>query len=262
VETAYFLSEEERKMMLNIRFREVGQTASGQKFHWADVKEGAKDFQLWAFSIAQFGEDVMLYGFSTFLPTIIKGIGHWTVAQSQALTVPVYALGAIIYLIVAWISDRTQQRGLYICVFALVSMVGYAMLLSHASSGVSYAGCFLVAMGLYVSVGLPLAWLPGNLPRYGKRTLGSGMQLMFGNIAGIATPFMYQTKEGPNYTKGHATSLAMVGMAALIYLVMLFYYARVNKDRAMGKEDWKMEGKSENEIEEMGDRSPQYIYTT
>ncbi|KFY48886.1 hypothetical protein V495_00943 [Pseudogymnoascus sp. VKM F-4514 (FW-929)] len=262
VETAYFLTEDERKLMLNVRFREVGQTPSSQKFHWADVKEGAKDFQLWAFSIAQFGEDVMLYGFSTFLPTIIKGIGHWTVAESQALTVPVYALGAITYLIVAWISDRTQQRGLYTCVFAVVSMVGYGMLLSHASSGVSYAGCFLVAMGLYVSVGLPLAWLPGNLPRYGKRTLASGLQLMFGNIAGIATPFMYPTGDGPNYIMGHATSLSMVGMAAVIYLGMIFYYAKVNKDRTMGREDWKIEGKTDAEIEEMGDRSPRYVYAT
>ncbi|OBT68516.1 hypothetical protein VE03_02875 [Pseudogymnoascus sp. 23342-1-I1] len=262
VETAYFLTEEERKLMVNVRFREVGQTVSSQKFHWADVKEGAKDFQLWAFSIAQFGEDVMLYGFSTFLPTIIKGIGHWTVAESQALTVPVYALGAITYLIVAWISDRTQQRGLYTCIFAVVSIVGYGMLLSHASSGVSYAGCFLVAMGLYVSVGLPLAWLPGNLPRYGKRTLASGLQLMFGNIAGIATPFMYPTADGPNYIMGHATSLSMVGMAALIYLAMMFYYAKVNKDRAMGKEDWKIEGKTDAEIEDMGDRSPRYVYAT
>ncbi|ELR07981.1 hypothetical protein VC83_00036 [Pseudogymnoascus destructans] len=262
VETAYFLTEDERKLMVNVRFREVGQTVSSQKFHWADVKEGAKDFQLWAFSIAQFGEDVMLYGFSTFVPTIIKGIGHWTVAESQALTVPVYALGAITYLLVAWISDRTQQRGLYTCVFAVVSMVGYGMLLSHASSGVSYAGCFLVAMGLYVSVGLPLAWLPGNLPRYGKRTLASGLQLMFGNIAGIATPFMYPTGDGPNYILGHATSLSMVGMAALIYLGMMFYYAKVNKDRAMGKEDWKIEGRNDAEIEDMGDRSPRYVYAT
>lgn len=261
VETAYFLTEEERKIMVNMRFREVGQTASGQKFHWADVKEGAWDFQLWAFSIAQFGEDVMLYGFSTFLPTIIRAIGKWSVAESQALTVPVYALGAITYLVVARISDKTQQRGLYTCVFALVSILGYALLLSHARAAVSYTGCFLVATGLYVSVGLPLAWLPGNLPRYGKRTLASGMQLMFGNIAGIATPFMYQTADGPNYTTGHATSLAMVGMAAAIYLGMSLYYVRVNKNRAAGKEDWKGEGKSEAEIEEMGDRSPRYIYT-
>jgi sugar phosphate permease len=261
VATAYFLTPEERQTMVDIRSREVGQTASAQRFHWADVKEGAMDPQLWLFSIAQFGEDVMLYGFSTFLPTIIKGIGTWTTAESQALTVPVYALGAITYLIVARISDKTQQRGIYTCLFAAISMAGYGMLLSHSSSAVSYAGCFLVAMGLYVSVGLPLAWLPGNLPRYGKRTLASGMQLMFGNIAGIATPFMYPTPDGPRFTTGHATSLGMVGMAAIIYAGLSWHYRRVNRRRKLGGEDWKIEGKPPAEIEEMGDRNPGYVYT-
>jgi hypothetical protein len=43
-------------------------------------------------------------------------------------------------------------------------------------------------LGLYVSVGIPLAWLPSNQPRYGKRTTASGMQLTIGNCAGIMAP--------------------------------------------------------------------------
>lgn len=261
VDSAWFLSESERKLLLNIRFREVGQTVSAQKFHWADVKDGAQDWTLWAFSIAQFGEDVMLYGFSTFLPTIIRAIGEWSVAQSQALTVPVYALGAITYLIVARLSDKHQRRGIYTVIFAAISMAGYGMLLSNTSAAVSYAGCFLVAMGLYVSVGLPLAWLPGNLPRYGKRTLASGMQLTAGNMAGIATPFMYLTTDAPAYKTGHATSLSMVGMAALIYLGLMFYYIGKNKQRARGDEDFKTDGLTEDAIEDMGDRNPRFVFT-
>ncbi len=247
---------------MQIRFREVGQTVDGQKFHWADVQDGAKDWTLWAFSVAQFGEDVMLYGFSTFLPTIIRSIGTWSVAQSQALTVPVYALGAITYLVVARLSDAYQQRGIYTVVFAAVSMAGYGMLLSNISAAVSYAGCFLVACGLYVSVGLPLAWLPGNLPRYGKRTLASGMQLTAGNIAGIATPFMYLSSDAKNgYKTGHATSLSMVGMAACIYIGLMVYYVKKNKQRAAGLEDWIMEGQNEEEIENMGDKNPRFVFT-
>jgi MFS family permease len=261
VDTAYFLTPAERELMVSMRKRELGQTESAQKFHWKDVREGFGDFQLWAFSIAQFGEDVMLYGFSTFLPTIIKAIGKWTTPESQALTVPVYAMGAITYLVVARISDKTQQRGLYTCVFALISMAGYGMLLSHTSSAVSYAGCFLVATGLYVSVGLPLAWLPGNIPRYGKRALASGMQLTFGNIAGVATPFMYPTTDTPNFTKGHATTLGMVGLAAMIYAGMRFYYSKINDKRSKGEEDSKIEHMSDMQVEEMGDRSPRYVYT-
>lgn len=45
-------------------------------------------------------------------------------------------------------------------------------------------------MGLYVAVGLPLAWLPNNCPRYGKRTAASGFQLTVGNASGIMAPFV------------------------------------------------------------------------
>jgi len=131
-----------------------------------------------------------LLGFSTFLPTIIKAIGHWPTPQVQALTIPCYALGAITYLIVAHISDKQQRRGMYTVSFACISIVGYGILLSDASSGVHYFGCFLVAIGLYVAVGLPVAWLPNNCPRYGKRAAAIGFQITVGNASGIMAPFV------------------------------------------------------------------------
>lgn len=108
----------------------------------------------------------------------------------QALTIPCYALGAITYLVVARFSDHHEKRAFYTVIFAAISIIGYGILLADASSGVHYFGCFLVAMGLYVTVGLPLAWLPNNCPRYGKRTAASGLQLTVGNASGIMAPFV------------------------------------------------------------------------
>jgi len=166
----------------------------------------------------------MLYGYSTFLPTI-KGLGTWTIAQTQTLTVPCYALSAITYLTTAKISDRTQLRGLCTVIWCAVSVVGYGILMANVSSGVHYFACFLVAGGLDVAVGIPLAWLPSSefsgllvlnsclfavshlslgwaeerekgmrgspsltcrdQPRHGKRVTASGLQLTAGNAAGI-----------------------------------------------------------------------------
>ncbi|RDW75426.1 hypothetical protein BP6252_06568 [Coleophoma cylindrospora] len=261
-DTARFLDAEERALLVTIRQREIGQTASAQQFHWADVKEGLKDWEIWIYCIASFCEDIMLYGFSTFLPSIIRGVGTWSTLQAQALTVPVYAVGAITYIIVAKLSDAQQRRGVYASGFALVSVVGYALLVSNTSAAASYTGCYFVAMGLYVSVGLPLAWLPSNKPRYGKRTLATGMQLMFGNMAGIASPFLFQTNYSPQYYVGHGVSLGLVAVSGSIFAVMTLYYTRVNMKRAQGSEDYKLEGKTDVEIEEMGDLSPRYVYTT
>jgi len=260
--TAFFLNDAERKMAATRLTRQTGYTARAAEFHWGDVKKCVKDWKVWAFCFAQFGADTMLYAYSTFLPTIIKAIRpDSSPAIVQVLTIPCYALGAITYLIVAKISDKQQKRGLYAVALGIVSIIGYAMLLSDSSSGVHYAGCFLVAMGLYVCVGLPLAWLPTNSPRYGKRTMATGLQLSIGNCAGIMSSFLYPAKEGPRFIRGHAVTLAMVAFAVAVYGFMWFYFARVNARRARGEEDWKIEGMSEEEIAELGDDSPRFVYT-
>lgn len=106
----------------------------------------------------------MWCGYSTFLSTIIKAIGTWTSAQVQLLTIPCYCLGAITYQVVVYFSDKQGKRAVYSIVFIIVSIVGYALLMADVSAGVQYFGCFLIAMGFYVAVGLPLAWLPNNNP--------------------------------------------------------------------------------------------------
>ncbi|EEY17356.1 high-affinity nicotinic acid transporter [Verticillium alfalfae VaMs.102] len=224
--TAYFFTEEEKVMM-------------------------ARDWR----------ETPMLYGFSTFLPTIIRGLGDWTVAQVQLLTVPCYFLGAATYMCIAFLSDRTRKRGLFCVIFGTISVVGYGVLISPTSQGVHYFGCFLVATGLYVVVGLPLAWLPNNSPRYGKRTTANGMQLSTGNCAGIMAPFIYGSADGPRYIRGHATTLAMVSMATCIYAFMWWYFNRQNNQRDRGELSDKHRDLSEEELAELGDESPHFRYT-
>jgi hypothetical protein len=240
----------------------VGQTESAQKFHWADVKEGALDWKIYAFCIGQFGVDTMLYGYSTFLPTIIEGMGDWSTPQVQALTIPCYALGAIVYLAVAWLSDRTQHRAFFVCIFSAISIIGYGILIADVPSGVHYFGALLVALGLYVTVGLPLAWLPTNLPRYGKRTFATGLQLTFGNVSGVMSPFLYKNSEAPRYVRGNAVTLGLVGFAGVLYGVMWVALRVINKRRARGLEDEKITSLSEEEIQEMGDRNPRFVYST
>ncbi|KZF21782.1 putative MFS transporter [Xylona heveae TC161] len=258
--TAYFLNDKEKEMMEVRRMRQ-GQSKSAEQFHWADFRACIKDWKVWTFCIGLFGVDTMLYGYSTFLPTIIKGLGRWTTAEVQALTIPCYALGAISYLAVARLSDHQQMRGLYTVIFGCISVIGYGILIADASSGVHYFGCFMVGLGLYVVVGLPLAWLPSNCPRYGKRTTATGFQLTFGNCAGVMAPFLYKTIEAPRYVRGHAVTLSMVGFATIVYAFMWFWLARVNRRRKAGAEDYKIENLTEEEVDRLGDESPHFTYT-
>ncbi|KAL7938605.1 major facilitator superfamily domain-containing protein [Trichoderma chlorosporum] len=259
--TAYFLTEQERFLMGVRRSREYGNTVSGREFNQADMMKAFKDWKVWAFSFAQFGVDTMLYGFSTFLPTIISTLGEWTPAQVQLLTIPCYFLGAVTYMSVAFLSDWLKMRGVFCVVFGMISVTGYAVLLSDSSPGVHYFGCFLVAAGLYVVVGLPLAWLPNNSPRYGKRTTATGMQLTFGNISGIMSAFIYPALDKPRFIRGHAVSLSMVGFGTCIYAFLWIWLSRANKRRDDGELSEEHQQMAIDELVELGDDSPHYRYT-
>ena len=199
--SAYYLGTEEKELSQLRLSYQTGYTKSAAEFHWKDVREGLLDWKLWAFSFIQFGSDTMLYGYSTFLPTIIKGLNSsWSTATIQVLTIPVYSLGAITFIAAARASDWSQRRAVFPIVFGIISMIGYAVLMSDVGSGAHYVGCFLVALGLYICVGIPLAWNPANLPRYGKRTTATGMQLTIGNASGIMAPYVsiLSVEDGPS----------------------------------------------------------------
>ncbi|ETS78525.1 hypothetical protein PFICI_10587 [Pestalotiopsis fici W106-1] len=259
---ARFLTPQERDQIVHERHEEIGQTFESEKFHWKDVVEGILDWHVWVFSLAGFTNDIMFYGFSTFLPTIISSLGTWSTVESQALTVPVYALGTGVYIAIASFSDKKQRRGIYAAAFGCITLIGYIMLAVNKGPAVSYTGTFVVAAGLYVMVGLPLAWLPGNKPRYAKRALATGMQYTIGNTAGIAMPWLFRKEDAPKFRTGYNVSIAATCTSIFIFLFMSWYYRRVNKRRAEGLEDWKLEGKTEAEIQELGDWSPRYVYST
>jgi len=259
-ETASFLTEEDRRNMQLLRSSELGQTRAAQEFDKKDVMDGVKDWKTYAFAIGQFIGLSMLYSFSVFLPTIIRGLGGgWSNQLVQALTIPVYFAGFFAYIACAFMSDKLQQRGIFVISGFAVSLVGYVFLILNRGVGLSYAGTFVVALGLWTSTGLAFSWITVNNPRYGKRAFASGMQITIGNISGVSSPFLYTTGK---YTAGYGATLGMLALGIVLYTSLHFYFRQHNKKKRDGKYDHLMEGKTEEEIEEMGEKNPRYMYTT
>ncbi|KAL8927090.1 MAG: hypothetical protein Q9172_001512 [Xanthocarpia lactea] len=125
-----------------------------------------------------------------------------------------------------------------------------------------YVGCFFIASGIYIVSGIAVVWMLSNLPRYGKRSTAVGMQLMIGTSAGIPAPYLYPTSDTPKYIMGHSVTIGLLALCAMINGVLWSSMVDTNKKRAAGKEDWKISGLTEEEIDELGDRSPRYIYAT
>ena len=89
----------------------------------------------------QFSVDISLYGFTTFLPAIIKGLGYTSV-QANLMTVPVYFWGLATFAFTAYMSDRLHNRGYWIGGPLICLIAGYAILISVDSLAVRYFACF------------------------------------------------------------------------------------------------------------------------
>jgi MFS family permease len=73
-DTAYFLNDQERKVMTERHQREYGMTSSAKEFSKADMIKAFKDWKVWLFCAGQFGGDSVLYGefFTTWFSSSIS----------------------------------------------------------------------------------------------------------------------------------------------------------------------------------------------
>ena len=55
--------------------------------------------------------------------------------------------------------------------------------------------------------------------------------------------------------------MALVAMSSAIYTLFWLYFRYENKRRAAGKLDHKIEGMTDEEVDELGEHNPRYRYT-
>ncbi|KAJ4375757.1 hypothetical protein N0V83_001033 [Neocucurbitaria cava] len=262
-ETAWWLNEDE-KAILRARHENErlyqGKSMTTDAMDKSEVKLAFRDPKVWLNSFCQFCANTCSFGFSTFLPVIIKGFGYSSI-RTQLLTVPVYIWASVVYLTVAFFSDYFNRRAFVMVPLACVTMVGYAMMLgvSMDKTGVLYFATFVTATGIYCCVGLNVTWIINSNAGYFKRATAIGLQQTIGNSAGIMAGQIYRiTNSDGRYVIGHAVSISTITTAACGYALMYLLLRRINRKReAMSIE----ERIREIDAGKMGDRHPDFKYT-
>ncbi|KAL7623123.1 hypothetical protein AAE478_006804 [Parahypoxylon ruwenzoriense] len=253
---AYFLNEDDRAVMR--KRAELTEAYSGGQGHYtrAEFMMAIKDVKTWLHAFIQIMCLTVIYGFSVFLPIILRFGFNFSVEQSQYLSIPVFLWGSIVYAICGYLSDRYSRRFIACILCAPLGMVGYSMLLggNHLSVGVKYFACFLVATCVWMMGGANIAWLSTNSAPDGKRAASLGIALALGNLGGIISGQIYPQTMAPSYTLGHAWSLGAICISfSLWWVIRHIYYSReALKDRIR-------EGTAP-EPEQFSDRAPSYKY--
>jgi nitrate/nitrite transporter NarK len=167
-------------------------------------------------------------------PSIIRALGYasW---EAQLLTVPPYALATILTLVYAIVSERYGIRAPFIILSSATGIVGYIMLLANtnptAHPGVSYAGVFFAAAGIYPSVALGLSWPAMNVSGQTKRAAANGLQITIGNLGAVIGTQLYRANDGPRYIVGHSVALAYLCANIVVVSTLWLVLSRINRKR-------------------------------
>ena len=213
------------------------------------------------------GVGITGYATTFFMPTILKEFG-WTAESAQVHTIPVYVVAAVGMLLAAWASDRLRHRYGFVMLGVVLSTIGYSVLISQSSAdlsaGTKYAAVFLAALGGYINTPLALAWLSNNLSGHWKRAFGSAIQVTIGNLAGVVASNVFLVQEAPYYPTGYGVAIGMTWIGGLAATALVLLLRRENRlrDRGLrGDGRYVLGGRSEEELQNLGDAYPSFRFT-
>ena len=202
-------------------------------------------------------------GYSTafFVPTILSQLG-WTAVHAQVLSIPLYIVAAVFSLSVALLTDRLRHRYAFAMAGIVVSTIGYVVLLAQNSVSVNgrYVAIFLIMTGGYITQPITLVWLSNNMGGHYKRSIGTAMQIGFGNCGGIIASNIYITKQKPTYPVGYGISLALLWLCGIACTIFFAGLRLENKRRDKGKRDYRLT-LPQDEIDNLGDDHPRFRFT-
>jgi MFS family permease len=227
---SWWLNEEEKKV-LAIRMEEYPDFYQNEKFQWSEVRRSLLDINNVIICAYEFCADLTLFGISTFLPSIIRGMGY-NKYETQLLTIPFYAIAFLSFVVVGYLSDRFNHRGGFILGGLLFEIIGYALLIGSETLGVRYFGCLLIGFGIYVCSALSIMWANNNNAGHYKRATMGGMITTIGSCAGVLAGQIYTTESAPLYLRGLKIAIGLTCFAFPLILVVMFSYNRINKKRA------------------------------
>lgn len=257
-EKAKWLTDKERKYAIERLKNDVGK-AHIIHFDKAYIFAAFTDYKVYLAMLQLFVASIAVSSYQLFLPSIVNGMG-FSFVISQLFSIPPFFIAGLSTIVVAIISDRKRERGSIMILCSIVGMLGYILLIIPSLSVAGkYAGACIVGLGLVPAVTTAVAWIANNIAGHAKRGVAVGMVLMSANIGGIIASQIYRPKDFPNYTFGNSIALGCLVISTLIAFLQYFIYKTLNKKKRENPQSF-LEGKSEEEIKNMGDLHPDFMY--
>ncbi|OJJ34422.1 hypothetical protein ASPWEDRAFT_184914 [Aspergillus wentii DTO 134E9] len=267
--TKWLDAEEIRFLELQMFIKEGGmmkeQAKEDGKVRWKDLKMVFMNWRLYLLAYILLCQSACSYGTKFTLPTITKAMG-FTNTNAQLMTVPPYVAGALSAVFFSVLSDRFYWRMPFVAAPLILVAIGYGVIISfHGALSENVGGAFfaviLTCMGIYPIHPATTSWTANNIAPSSRRAIGLAFNICIGNIGGIIGSYMYIDSESPKYYTGFGLSLAFGGSGLIAALILETSYIWGNKRKERIGEDEVRERYSEEQLLDMGDKSPLFKYT-
>ncbi|EGP84014.1 uncharacterized protein MYCGRDRAFT_76558 [Zymoseptoria tritici IPO323] len=205
--------------------------------------------------------NITVQGLSLFMPTVLRDMGYQGIS-AQFYSVPVYVSASIVAIGVAFLSDKTRQRGIYLATFTIFPIVGFSLLRWQTSTSVRYASLYLCALGAFPGGPGFLSWGVNNSAGPAIRAVASGWIVSIGTLGGIIATWSYLPTDGPLYPVGQTINLVSQILVGLLASGGIGYCVWENRVRKRGGRDGRLSGLGEEERRGLGFRDPGFRYIT
>jgi sugar phosphate permease len=254
----WFLTERERRIA-HLRLVSKTGAAENEKTEIRHVKRAVFNITNYICALGFFFINITVQGISLFMPTILKDLG-WTATKAQLYSVPPYVCACLIAVAIAFASDKVNRRGIFLAVFALPAIAGFAILRWATDPNVRYGGIFLITIGAFPGGPGFLAWATNNAGNPSVRAVSTAYVVTLGTAGGILSTWTYVAKDAPKYPTGHTINLVGQVCVLVLAIVGIVYSKWENKQRDMGRRDHRLNGLSEEEVRDLGYRHPEFRY--
>ena len=213
---ARWLDDDERSWLVAAIARDRERTAGPAA---RTLRAGLFDFTVWRLAFSLFLIVTSGYGFSFFLPQIVKALsGASDLAVGAATAVP-FLVAAIGMVTVAAHSDRTGERRGHVAACAAVAAAGLATASLVQPPLARFAALAIAAIGLYSFTppfwSLPTAFLRGDAAAAGIAFINAT-----GNLGGFLGPYVMGWMK--DATGDYLVGLRLLATAAVVSGVVAF----------------------------------------
>ncbi|KAJ2917847.1 hypothetical protein MD484_g2542, partial [Candolleomyces efflorescens] len=178
----------------------------------------------------------------------------------QLRTVPPFLAGAGWVALNSYFSYKIRMRCIPLVSSIAIVVVGYIIAVTTRDTQARYAACHLMIMGGCVGGPMLIVWGTDNAAPDTMRAVVSAAICGIGALGSIIAVWTYIPSDGPDYKTGNSIVLAAVTCSCLVAIGLTFYIKWENAKRDRGERDHRLEGKTQEELEQMGYRHPQFRY--